>query len=603
MKNIILCLLLASLSVFAAPVYLSPTAFAQDSANGVLYIAEETASQIACISLADNKIMKTFALSFQPRAIAVVNDGKTLLAAGGEANGQLGFIDTANGKVKTVAVGHTPTAMAVSNGIAYIANRFDNTISAVDVKSAKVVKTVPAGREPHGVAIGDNGSKLFVTSHMPLGAANGDFIAISVFPFSLPDLNPLPEIKLPNGCAVGRKATASPDGKYIYTVHSLARYQLPTTQLERGWMTTNAVSVIDAATAKFVNSVLIDDVELGAANPWDVSCSPDGKTLAVASAGSNEVSVIDRLALHERLEKAAKNEKVTAVTSSADSVPNDLSFLVGIRKRFKLKGIGPRAVFALDDRIYAAEYYTDSLAVIRPAADPLQQIKSLPLGPKQEATAVRQGEMLFNSAEICFQTWQSCATCHPDGRADGLNWDLMNDGMGNPKQTKSLLLSHKTPPTMISGIRKNAEVCVRSGIRYIQFAVRPPEDAEAIDEYCKALVPVESPYLEKGKLSAAAKRGKDIYITAGCASCHPLDDLMTDLKQYDLGMQDPMDKGKKWDTPTLREIWRTAPYMFDGRSATMMDVLTKHNPNDVHGKTASLTPKQLADLEAFILSH
>ena len=521
MKNIILCLLLASLSVFAAPVYLSPTAFAQDSANG----------------------------------------------------------------------------------IAYIANRFDNTISAVDVKSAKVVKTVPAGREPHGVAIGDNGSKLFVTSHMPLGAANGDFIAISVFPFSLPDLNPLPEIKLPNGCAVGRKATASPDGKYIYTVHSLARYQLPTTQLERGWMTTNAVSVIDAATAKFVNSVLIDDVELGAANPWDVSCSPDGKTLAVASAGSNEVSVIDRLALHERLEKAAKNEKVTAVTSSADSVPNDLSFLVGIRKRFKLKGIGPRAVFALDDRIYAAEYYTDSLAVIRPAADPLQQIKSLPLGPKQEATAVRQGEMLFNSAEICFQTWQSCATCHPDGRADGLNWDLMNDGMGNPKQTKSLLLSHKTPPTMISGIRKNAEVCVRSGIRYIQFAVRPPEDAEAIDEYCKALVPVESPYLEKGKLSAAAKRGKDIYITAGCASCHPLDDLMTDLKQYDLGMQDPMDKGKKWDTPTLREIWRTAPYMFDGRSATMMDVLTKHNPNDVHGKTANLTPKQLADLEAFILSH
>ena len=603
MKHIILCLLLASLSVFAAPVYLSPTAFARDTDNGFLYIAEETASQIACISLADNKILKTFSLNFQPRALAVVDNGKRLLAAGGEANGQLGFIDTANGKVKTVAIGHTPTAMAVANDVAYVANRFSNTISAINIKSAKVIKTVQAGREPHGVAIGDNGSKLFVVSHMPIGPANGDFIAISVFPFSLPNLEPLPEIKLPNGSAVGRKATASPDGKFIYTVHSLARYQLPTTQLERGWMTTNALTVIDAATAKFVNSVLIDDVELGAANPWDVSCSPDGKTIAVASAGSNEVSVINRLALHERLDKAAKNEKVTSVTSSAESVPNDLSFLVGIRKRFKLKGIGPRAVFALDDKIYAAEYFSDTLAVVTPAADPLQQVKSLPLGPKQETTAVRQGEMLFNSAEICFQTWQSCATCHPDGRADGLNWDLINDGMGNPKQTKSLLLSHKTPPTMISGIRKNAETCVRSGIRYIQFAVRPPEDAEAIDEYCKALVPIESPYLEKGKLSAAAKRGEKVYLTAGCALCHPLDELMTDCKQYDLGMQDPMDKGKKWDTPTLREIWRTAPYMFDGRSATMMDVLTKHNPNDVHGKTSALTPKQLADLEAFILSH
>ena len=53
MKHIIICLLLASLSVFAAPVYLSPTAFAQ-SDDGFLYVAEETASQIACISLADN---------------------------------------------------------------------------------------------------------------------------------------------------------------------------------------------------------------------------------------------------------------------------------------------------------------------------------------------------------------------------------------------------------------------------------------------------------------------------------------------------------------------------------------------------------------------
>ena len=36
MKHIILCLLLASLSVFAAPVYLSPTAFARDTDNGFL---------------------------------------------------------------------------------------------------------------------------------------------------------------------------------------------------------------------------------------------------------------------------------------------------------------------------------------------------------------------------------------------------------------------------------------------------------------------------------------------------------------------------------------------------------------------------------------
>ena len=61
----------------------------------------------------------------------------------------------------------------------------------------------------------------------------------------------------------------------------------------------------------------------------------------------------------------------------------------------------------------------------------------------------RRGEMLYNDGSMCFQQWQSCASCHPDGRVDGLNWDLLNDGMGNPKQTRSELYNHVTPPTMI----------------------------------------------------------------------------------------------------------------------------------------------------------
>jgi cytochrome c peroxidase len=47
-------------------------------------------------------------------------------------------------------------------------------------------------------------------------------------------------------------------------------------------------------------------------------------------------------------------------------------------------------------------------------------------------------ERLFHDATIGHQSWQSCASCHPDGRAGGLNWDLLNDGIGNPKNTKSV---------------------------------------------------------------------------------------------------------------------------------------------------------------------
>jgi mono/diheme cytochrome c family protein len=210
--------------------------------------------------------------------------------------------------------------------------------------------------------------------------------------------------------------------------------------------------------------------------------------------------------------------------------------------------------------------------------------------------------MLFNNAELCFQGWQSCASCHPsNARSDALNWDLLNDGLGNPKNTKSLLLAHQTPPAMITGIRENAEIAVRAGITHIQFAVRPEEEAVAIDEYLKSLKPVPSPHLVDDKLSESAERGKKIFEKANCASCHT-EPYFTDSKQHDVGTGQDLDKDRKFDTPTLVEVWRTAPYLYDGRAATMKDVLTTYNPNDKHGLTSNLSEAEIKDLAEFVLS-
>ncbi|MHC4594748.1 MAG: c-type cytochrome, partial [Planctomycetota bacterium] len=202
----------------------------------------------------------------------------------------------------------------------------------------------------------------------------------------------------------------------------------------------------------------------------------------------------------------------------------------------------------------------------------------------------------------CFQQWQSCASCHPGGgRADALNWDLLNDGIGNPKNTKSLLLAHKTPPAMITGARDRAETAVRAGIKHILFATCAEEDAAAIDEYLKSLKPAASPYLVKGKLSRSARRGRKVFDKAGCASCHK-GPLYTDLQKYDVGIGKGLDKDVEFDTPTLVEIWRTAPYLYDGRAATMKKLLTTHNPGDKHGRTSNLTDNEIRDLARFVLS-
>jgi cytochrome c peroxidase len=155
---------------------------------------------------------------------------------------------------------------------------------------------------------------------------------------------------------------------------------------------------------------------------------------------------------------------------------------------------------------------------------------------------------------------------------------------------------------MITGVRDNAEAAVRTGIKHILFVVRPEEEALAMDAYLKSLKPVPSPYLVRGKPSKSAKRGQKVFEKAGCAQCHS-GPLYTDLQKYNIGIGEGKDEDREFDTPGLVEIWRTAPYLYDGRAVTIEEVLTKYNPGDKHGVTSNLTKGEIGDLAEFVLSQ
>ena len=130
-----------------------------------------------------------------------------------------------------------------------------------------------------------------------------------------------------------------------------------------------------------------------------------------------------------------------------------------------------------------------------------------------------------------------------------------------------------------------------------------------IDAYLKSLEPVPSPHLIDGKLSPAAERGKKLFFDekVGCAKCHPAEPeqepLYTDLLIRDVASRGEYDRRDEFDTPTLIECWRTAPYMHDGHYTTMKELLQKGQ----HGKKGGgdvdkLTEQQIDDLAEFVLS-
>ena len=584
--------------------YPAPVAVLADAGGKTLYVAEYAAQQIAVVDAADGRLLRTFSVGLPPGGLALDAARGRLYVAGEAPTNGLVVLNVNTGKKEFVLpAGHTPLAPVLhpDGKTLWLCNRFDNRVAAYDVETRREVASLPVPREPVAAALTPDGSLLVVANHLPAMRADGDLVAAVVSLVDATARRVITNLTLPNGSTSLRGVGMAPDGKYAYVTHTLGRYQLPTTQLERGWMNTSALSIVDLAARKLLATVLLDDVDLGAANPWGVACTADGKQLCVAHAGTHEISVIDLPALHAKLAKLAAGEKSPGVSVTLEDVPNDLSFLVGIRRRVKLAGNGPRGLAIAGGRAVAAEFFSDSLGVVDLAADAPSAARQFALGPRVAPTLERQGEMHFNNAQLCFQQWQSCASCHPDGRADALNWDLLNDGIGNPKNTKSMLLSHKTPPVMSLGVRETAEMAVRSGMKFIQFAEQPETVSTAIDAYLKSMTPVPSPRLIRGRLSRAARRGERVFKKAGCADCHPAP-LFTNLKSYDFGMGKDLDKDKAFDTPSLVEVWRTAPYLHDGRAATLPEVLTQFNPKDQHGVTSKLSREELADLVEYVLS-
>ena len=610
----VVVLALALPSPDAGPSYLSPTALAATADGQLLYVACATAGQVAVFDTTTRKIARTIAVPDSPLGLTLAPDGRTLYVTCAAPESTVCVVGTAKAKVTAkIPAGHTTLAPVLSpdGKTLFVCNRFDNDVAFIELASHKTVRRVRVPREPIAAAVTPDGKFLFVANHLHAGRADVDVVTSSVSVIDVATGKVCQEIALPNGSTLVREVRVSPDGKHAVVAHQLSRFHLPTTQLERGWVNTSAASLIDVAGLKLINTVLLDNIDAGAANPWAVAWSADGKTIAITHAGTHELSVINFPALLAKLDKIAapgadQKRDYTAASRTAADVPNDLSFLVGLRQRIKLSQAdrGPRAVALAGSRAWIANHFTDTLTFIDLAA-PHPTPESLPLGSHKEVTSVRRGELLFNDASICFQGWQSCSSCHShDARVDGLNWDNLNDGIGNPKSAKSLLHSFSTPPSMWLGVRSNAYVAVRAGIRNSMFTVQPPEVAEAIDDYFKSLKPMPSPRLVKGKLSPAAQRGKKLFSSeaVGCADCHK-GALHTDMKFHDVGTIGKFDQPTdRFDTPSLIEVWRSGPYLHDGRAATIRDVITTFNRDDQHGTTSKLTPKQIEELAEFVLS-
>jgi len=619
---IVLTLVAGSARLGAEPASLSPAAIIANHDGTKLFIACGGAGRVLCYDPARQKIVNTVALPASPSGLALSADDGTLYVTCAAPESRVCLIDTGKLVVKdTIIAGHTAVSPVLSpdGKTLYVCNQFDNDVSVIDLGARKETCRLGVQREPVAAGITRDGRYLLVANQLSRERADSKTVSASVSVLDLAAGREVNTLALPVGSEMLKDLRVSPDGKYAVVTHIFCNYDLPTRRVELGLINANAMTIINLANLEPECTCLLDEPYRGAGNPWGMSFSADGSTLAVAHAGAREVSVIDFPALLAGLpDTSHKSAWPTNLSTPVlkfvphyeDEELNDgLPFLVGARHRVKLPAdcLGPRAVVLSGHTIYTANYFSDNLSVID-LSEPRLQALALPLGKPAKMTPARWGEFYFHDADLCFQGWQSCSSCHPGGgRVDALNWDLASQGPGHPKNTRSVLLAAQTesqPATQNGAGRMGATLddAVRVAIKTLLFTNAPDEVAQAMEAYIKSLKPVPSPNLVQGQLSPSAKRGGLVFTQAGCARCHA-PGLYTDRLAHNVGTVTRYDTSPQFPTPSLVEAWRTAPYLHDGSAPAIRDVLTTRNPNDGrHGDVAGLTRQQLDDLCAYVLS-
>lgn len=508
----------------------------------------------------------------------------------------------------SVSVGTAPVAVACFTTRLgerlVVANAVSDDVSIVSVSPLEELGRLGAGREPFAVAPAPDGSHALVANRLA-GITRTDSVPASE----------LTVVDVAAMRVVARQALVSahlsesvasvPGRSWALTPLVKVRNLVPITQVALGWVMSSGLAISDFQRGT-VTELPLDEMNACFADPSGIAVDAAGRRAYIASGGGNVVSVVDLDRVGHWLEhatEAARQQAIDDLQLSSDYVLARIP-----------TGPNPRQVVLSENGrlLCVAERLADSVLVVDTIS--LRPMGRIALGDGGDWDPIRRGERAFARASATFQGQFSCRSCHPDGHVDGLTYDFDVDGVGRDiVDNRSLQGVAGTGPFKWNG--KNPSLAVQCGPRFARVLMRTepfpkPELADLV-AFIESLPPSRTLHPRGAPLTPAQDRGQKIFFATEtpdgqeiprarqCSTCHR-PPLYTTRLSFDVATRGPRDNTGTFDTPHLLGIGASAPYLHDGRAATLEEIWTLYNPEDRHGMTSYMTKHQLNDLIEFL---
>jgi DNA-binding beta-propeller fold protein YncE len=563
------------------------------SADGRLLVTANTDNgSITFVDLPRREVLGEVAVGKAPESVCILGKGPRVAVALW-AEDRVAIVDgDKRAVVRTIDVPDEPYGLVATDDgrRLYATHAYPGLVTEIDAESGAILRRFEVGDAPRGIALTADGTRLLVTHYY-----TGVLSAIDLASGRVVD-------RWAGSAAdnLARSVTVHPTRPMAYVPHIRSR----TERAQASGSIFPFVSVIDLEPGEGKRRVPIamDNYNgiIPVADPWEVALSPDGRRHYVIYSGTDDMNVSEAL--------------------------DDYPYL---RPQVGLVPLGrnPKGVAVSPDgrEVYVLNALDFSVRVFQ--ADPFQKVAEIAVSQSPFPEPILAGKRLFHRANqpMSSRRWISCASCHPGGDHDARTWQ-------NPegkRNTTALFGMARTHPLHWSADRDELhdfEHTIRGPLMQgrgllrgkLSEALGDPlagrsTELDALAAYCNSLAATLSPHAEApGRLTAAAERGRLLFESPalGCATCHPAP-TYTDsrpekpfrLHDVGTGAGDPSETmGPAYDTPSLIGVYRSAPYLHDGRAATLRDVLTTQNPDDRHGRTRHLSPAELDDVIAFLKS-
>lgn len=580
-----------------------PAGLALSPDGRTLYVACEGTDSLALVDMASRRMRSEirFPAGALPQGVAAAPDGRAVLVSL-RGRGTVASVDVAALRFKESApVGRGPAGLALdpAGRRLVVACSESGDAALMDASTLAVERRLACGREPWRVAVSPDGRFAHVANRMSGLHPAADLPCAEVTVLDLVAGTVAARVALPS-CHLCEGIAFLPDGSRSVVSAVRVRNRLPISQVARGWVMSGALALVPADGSGPAVLLPTDDADRYFADPAGVAVA--GGLVLVAAGGADVVSsfrVQDLLAAAVAPAPPDGGEKVDRMDMAADFTAARIPV-----------GANPLDLLATPaGEVLVAERWDGSVAVLDPREGRVRSRFGLD-GPAGAPSAARRGDRVFHRAAATFQSGFACRSCHPGGHQDGLVYDFDVDGPGrNPVDNRSLLGIRGTNPFKWTGL--NPGIADQCGPRFAKVLTRadplPARDLADLVAYiesrpARAGDGSRSPAVERGAAVFERDRtsdGRPIPEQDRCVTCHP-PPLYTNRKSVDVATRGPMDSTGSFDVPHLAGVDGSAPFLHDGRAATLEEIWTLHNPDDRHGVTGDMSKQQLNDLVEFL---